>query len=250
MASLFSLKRDKIEMTDAVPIRSTEHSIAESPIISETVSDKVYRWIKNSIINGDLKPGERIIQENLTKQLNVSRTPIRDALQRLSAEKLVVLTPFHGAEVFALSKKSLDEIYEVRLIMESYAAQKACDLITDDIFAELHSINEQIAQNSTSIPVCMDLDRRFHCLVCMTAGSDYIMEVLTSVWDKSDPYKSIFYTLPGSIIRAVDEHQAMLINLRSGDKNALAEAVRAHLHDVINTIHLLSGAFKAQDAPY
>jgi len=231
-------------MADMKPLSMVESIVVESPIISETVSDKVYRWIKNAIINGDLKPGERIIQENLTKYLNVSRTPIRDALQRLSAEKLVILTPFHGAEVFALSKKCLDEIYEVRLIMETYAVQKACDLITEEDIAELHSINEQISKSKSSIASCMDLDRRFHSLICMIAGSDYVMEVLTAVWDKSDPYKSIFYTLPGSINRAVDEHQAMLTNLRSGDKNALAESVRIHLHDVISTIHLLSGAFK------
>jgi len=224
----------------------SEPRAVEAPIISQTVSDKVYRWIKNAIISGDIKPGERIIQENLTKHLNVSRTPVRDALQRLSAEKLVILTPFHGAEVFALSKKSLDEIYEVRIVMEAFAASKACDLITDSELAELRSINDQISKSSASIPKCMELDRRFHSKICLIARSDYIIEVLNAVWDKSDPYKSIFYTLPGSNDRAVEEHSAMLNSLSLRDKDALDKAVHLHLRDVVDTISLLSGAFKAQ----
>ena len=220
----------------------------ESPIISQTVSEKVYQWIKNAIINGDLKPGERIIQENLTKHLKVSRTPVRDALQRLSAEKLVTLTPFYGAEVFALSKKSLNEIYEVRIMMEAYAAKKACDLITDNEIDELHKINNQIAKNRGSISKCMELDRRFHGLICLTAQSEYIIDVLNAAWDKSDPYKSIFYTLPGSADNAVREHSAIINSLRSRDKDALDKSIHTHLHNVVNTISLLSGAVKSQES--
>ncbi len=82
---------------------NTNRPKRESPIVTETVSDKVYRHLKDAIIRGDLRRGQRIVQEQLTEELQVSRTPIRDALQRLSAEGLVVSKPFHGAVVFELS---------------------------------------------------------------------------------------------------------------------------------------------------
>ena len=219
-------------------------NFTESPIASQTVSDKVYQWIKNAIINGDFKPGERIVQDDLTKYLRVSRTPVRDALQRLSTEKLVVITPFHGAEVFALSKKSLDEIYEVRILLESFAAQNACEYITFDEVAELERINNQIAENKFSHQQYMQLDREFHHLLCRTAKSDYIMEILTAAWDKSDPYKSIYFTLPASADHTIAEHAEIIDSIRSRDKAALERSIRLHLTDVVDTISRLSKAFK------
>ena len=80
-----------------------------------TVSDSVYLWIKNAIIQGDFKPGEHIAQESLTKKLGVSRTPVRDAIKRLEAEGLLITRPHCGAVVFQLDRNCLHEIYDIRI---------------------------------------------------------------------------------------------------------------------------------------
>ena len=211
-----------------------EGATVPSPISSQTVSDKVYLWIKNAIINGDLKPGERIVQETLTEQLQVSRTPVRDALQRLDSEGLVIIRPFHGATVFELSPERIHEIYQIRILLESFAAQKALDFITDETLSELSSLNKQILANNSDIQECTACDRAFHGIICATSKLEYVNSILTGVWDQSNPYRSLYYSVPGMVERTYDEHQQILKGLRTKNAKLLESSIRKHLTDVAN----------------
>lgn len=112
------------------------------PIIQyTTVSDSVYLWVKNAIIQGEFKPGEHIAQERLTKTLGVSRTPVRDAIKRLEAEGLLITKPHCGAVVFQLSKERLTEIYDIRILMEQYCAARTCIRASDDDIRQLEEIS-------------------------------------------------------------------------------------------------------------
>ena len=207
-----------------------------TPIDSKTVSDRVYLLIKNAIIDGQLKPGERIVQEKLTQQLNVSRTPVRDALQRLNSEGLVVITPFHGAEVFELSKKSLEELYEIRSVLEDFATQKAIDRISQTELETLKKWNCLLEANKDNIQKCMQYDRLFHSDLCGAAHISYITDILQGIWNKCDPYKSIYYNQPSTIERTLFEHDQIIEALSCKDKILLANAIHEHLGDVVETI--------------
>ena len=112
------------------------------PIIQyTTVSDSVYLWVKNAIIQGEFKPGEHIAQARLTKTLGVSRTPVRDAIKRLEAEGLLITKPHCGAVVFQLSKERLTEIYDIRILMEQYCAARTCIRASDDDIRQLEEIS-------------------------------------------------------------------------------------------------------------
>jgi len=203
---------------------------------STTVSDRVYKWIKDAIISGVLAPGERIIQEQLTQQLCVSRTPVRDALQRLSTEGLVVIKPFYGAMVFELSYKDLKEIYELRILVEQYAARKAINEITEAELNELEELNALIEQHKDNVQECMIYDRDFHYSICSVGQSNFITEVLTGMWNKCDPYKSFYYTIDGNIERTIAEHAQMIRCLRTKDEEGLVNAIDHHLHDVVHNV--------------
>lgn len=206
------------------------------PIDSKTVSDRVYLLIKNAIIDGQIKPGERIVQENLTQQLNVSRTPVRDALQRLNTEGLVVITPFHGAVVFELSKKSLSELYEIRAVLEDFATQKAIDRINQADLDTLKKWNDLFKANKDNVQKCMQYDRLFHSDLCKAAHISYINDILQGIWNKCDPYKSIYYSHPSTIERTLFEHDQIIKALSSKDKILLTNAIHDHLGDVVETI--------------
>jgi len=207
-----------------------------APVVSETVSERVYRIIKNAIIEGTLKPGERIVQENLTQQLNVSRTPVRDALQRLSSEGLVVLTAFHGAEVFELSKKSLEELYEIRIVLENFAAQKALEHIGEEEIKQLEDLNQSFIGSNGDIQKCMQYDRAFHDHLCKAAQLSYINDILQGIWNKCDPYKSLYFRQPKNIERTIFEHDQILKAMRSKQKTKLFDAIQEHLSDVVEDI--------------
>lgn len=207
-----------------------------APIDSQTVSDKVYLLIKNAIVDGQLKPGERIVQEKLTSQLNVSRTPVRDALQRLNTEGLVVNTPFHGAVVFELSKKSLAELYEIRAVLEDFSAQKAIDRIDQAELETLRKWNILFMESKDNILKCMQYDRSFHRDLCGAAHLNYITDILQGIWNKCDPYKSIYYNQPSTIERTYLEHDQIIKALSLKDKKLLTSTIHNHLGDVVETI--------------
>ncbi len=215
---------------------SPEQPSFDIALNSTTVSDRVYKWIKDAIISGVLAPGERIIQEQLTQQLCVSRTPVRDALQRLSTEGLVVMKPFYGAMVFELSYKDLSEIYELRILLEQFAARKAIKEISESELSGLEELNALIEQNKGNVQTCMSYDREFHSSLCSVGQSNFIIEVLTSMWNKCDPYKSFYYTINGNIDRTIAEHAEILRCLQAKDEDGLTKAIDHHLRDVVHTV--------------
>ena len=202
------------------------------PIHSLTVSDRVYLWIKNAIMNGEYKPGERIIQEALTQQLNVSRTPIRDAFQRLSSEGLIVIKPFYGAVVFELNKEDIFQLYELRILLEGFAAKKACQVITEDQIDELEEFNGFMIEHKDDVSKCMFYDQAFHYHMCCAADSEYLLDLLKGVWDKSNPYKSIYYTIDGNLEHTIRDHKEIIQCFRDGDEQRLELAIATHLKDV------------------
>ena len=210
----------------------------ESPIVSETVSDKVYRHLKDAIIRGDLRRGQRIVQEQLTEQLQVSRTPIRDALQRLTAEGLVVSKPFHGAVVFELSESELHELYDIRILMENYACQQTLFTITDEQLEKMAALNDRIITHRSDVHECMACDSAFHMIACCSNNLHYIKPFLDSVWDKSNPYKALYYTVPRYVDETYKQHCQIVESFQKKDPAMLAQTLESHLRDVVSVVSM------------
>ena len=201
-----------------------------------TVSEQVYNKIKTAILNGELTPGERIIQEDLTEQLNVSRTPVREALQRLKSEGLVTIKPFYGAMVFQVSIKELSEIYDIRISIERYAIQKSFPLLTDDDIQELDNLNYSIRQEMPDHFGLMDYDRQFHYLLCHKGVCEYVNQLLNGLWNQCDPYKSLYISNPINAQTMISEHEAIVKCLKKHDIRGVDRAVTRHLEDVVDKI--------------
>lgn len=204
-----------------------------SPIHMDTVSDRVYHYLKSAIIRGDLPTGKRIVQKDLTEQLGVSRTPVRDALQRLSAEGLVYIKPFHGAEVFELSESELHELYDIRIMMENYACQHSATVMPEEAIRELEGLNELILDHKHDVQECMNHDREFHLIMCCTNNLALIRPFLDSVWDKSNPYKALYYTKPMHVDETYVQHSRIIESIKRKDTQALAASIDHHLRDVV-----------------
>lgn len=217
---------------------NTSKAKRESPIVSETVSDKVYRHLKDAIIRGDLRRGQHIVQEKLTEELQVSRTPIRDALQRLSAEGLVVSKPFHGAVVFELSESELHELYDIRILMENYACERSLDTMSKDQIHEMEVLNERILSNRNDVHECMACDSAFHMIACCSNDLHYIKPFLDSVWDKSNPYKSLYYTVPRYVEETYKQHKQIIDCFVRRDRVLLSHSIEGHLRDVVQAVSM------------
>ena len=99
--------------------------------------DVVFNTLRQGILTGELKPGERLMEIHLANKLGVSRTPIREAIRKLELEGLVIMIPRKGAEVADITEKSLRDVLEVRKALEELAVQLACEKITQEELEEL-----------------------------------------------------------------------------------------------------------------
>lgn len=93
--------------------------------------------MRQAILKGELKPGERLLEIALAERLGVSRTPVREAMRKLEQEGLVVMIPRRGAQVASITEKDLNDVLEVRIALENVAIEKACKLITEDELGRL-----------------------------------------------------------------------------------------------------------------
>ena len=105
--------------------------------------DVVFNTLRQAILRGELKPGERLMEVQLANKLGVSRTPIREAIRKLELEGLVLMIPRKGAEVADITEKSLTDVLEVRKALEELAVQLCCDKITKEELKELHEAADE-----------------------------------------------------------------------------------------------------------
>lgn len=209
----------------------------KTPIEIKTVSDSVYLWIKNAIISGDLKPGDHLVQDELTEKLGVSRTPVRDAFKRLQSEGLIINKPYYGVTVFSPSHEELTEIYEIRILIEQYCAARACEVATDEELQSVEDIRKRMDKESPSAKEYMQGDYDFHKRFCEISGcSQVTMEILESLWNKCSSFKSIFFSLPGSPEDTQEKHRAIAESLIRRDKRGVKAAISSHLHTVVEHV--------------
>ena len=150
--------------------------------LPESRVDLIVGMLKDGIISGQLKPGERILEARLAKQIGVSRSPIREAIRRLESEGLFTLVPQKGTFVTKISKKSAEEIYTVRGLLEIHAV---CSAIQNNLYSEeslrnIHFVLEQIQlfEKQQKFIEAVKMDWQFHLEICKACQIDLIIEIL------------------------------------------------------------------------
>lgn len=206
-----------------------------SPLQYRTVADSVYVWMKEAIIRGEFRPGERLAQDRITERLGVSRTPVRDAMKRLATEGLIVIKPRCGAVVFDISEARLTEIYELRILLEQYCAEKACVIATDEQIDAIEQHNLNMRDCMLNSRQFMEEDRLFHREWCAISGCTGTIEILETLWTRCDAFKSIYYALDGKARNTLNEHAKIIQAFRMRDTDAVKRAIDCHLQDVVKT---------------
>ena len=132
--------------------------------------DVVFNTLRQAILRGELKPGERLMEIQLANKLGVSRTPIREAIRKLELEGLVLMIPRKGAEVAEITEKSLRDVLEVRRALEELSVQLACEKITKEEIRELERVAKEFQQvvKSSDITEIAEVDVRFHDIIYLS----------------------------------------------------------------------------------
>jgi DNA-binding GntR family transcriptional regulator len=131
---------------------------------NKPLRERVVEILRDAILTGELKPGEALVETDLATQLGISRAPLREALQQLSAEGLIETIAYHGSRVKELTRKDVEELYSLRTVYETFAARRIIAHGSADAVKRLHDIYEQMLAASTAgdIRLLSLIDRNFH----------------------------------------------------------------------------------------
>jgi DNA-binding GntR family transcriptional regulator len=196
---------------------------------AELLSATVKRLVLDRIVQGHYRPGERIVEFKLAKELGVSQSPVREALRELAAVGIVTIHPRRGARVRLPSAKELADVSVVRAEIDALAARLSAPRIPDATLDALEAlIEEMLAQlDAGDFSGVTEADVRFHHLIA-EASENHALE---RAFDQLAPFARTFITLtlPDVDVRGIVlEHRPILAALRARDAGAAAEAARAH----------------------
>lgn len=201
----------------------------------KSISDQIYEVLKELILLGKITPGERIIESNIAEGLKTSRTPVREAFQRLVQDGLVERLLQGGVRVTVITPQMIKEVYGIRAVLEVYAVELACDNIDSETLLKLKEMARQ-ARKLLSSPEAnrpegwielWRINTSFHETICRAAGSEHLLKVLSQLKDLVMRFR--FLSLRKTRIRAWDEHELMIKYLESKDKSRLKELTKAHV---------------------
>ncbi|EHN09738.1 transcriptional regulator [Patulibacter medicamentivorans] len=193
-------------------------------------ADEAYAALRAQIIRGDLEPGATLRQELLAKQLEVSRTPVREAINRLQAEGLVEVLSSRRSRVAALSRAEIRDIGDMRLALEPLAIGLAVPRLTaTDLRAASFALQD--ADEEGDPATFGERNSRFHLALMDPCGRPRLLDAITSLLDLTDRYHrfAIADESHNDLVR--DEHRRLLDAAASGNVEAAVEATRTHVGD-------------------
>lgn len=192
---------------------------------------EVYSLLRQSIVTGRLKPGQRVTEIDLVNHLGVSRTPIREALMHLEKEGLITMDPGRGAVVSDISKFDLDEIYPIVGALEGLAARLAVANLTDQDIQKLKELNMQLKKSAKNeeVSTYMQLNGEFHQLYIDKSSNQRLSNLLSTYKEQIYRFRLFSLSMPNRMKLSVKEHADLVEAFRRRDANLVERLVRQHV---------------------
>ncbi len=194
-------------------------------------SEVAYRILKKKIVTLELPPASLLNEAELMAELGLGRTPIREALQRLALENLVVILPRRGTIVADLNMSDLQKIFEIRLELEVYAARLAAERATPTQIAEMEALfasSDAIIQRGDYHQL-IHLDHQAHRLLAQAAHNEFLEETLEHLYTHVLRLWYVSLHKVSRLSEAIEEHRDIIAAVKAGDGQRAAEIMRAHV---------------------
>ena len=193
-------------------------------------ADFVYQRLRNGIRSGDFRPGDRMREAALAAKLNVSRTPIREAIRRLASEGFLEVAASRGVMIVQLDKQQVREVYVLREALEGTAARFAAQHASPGEVAEMHEILERHRAARASPESSAKLNRQFHRAIHEAAHNRYLAQALQQLYDTLALLPGTTFAAPGRAEAAQAEHLAILNAIEKRDAEKADRLAREHIH--------------------
>ena len=194
--------------------------------------------IREAIINGTLKPRERLMEIQLAEELGVSRTPVREALRKLELEGFIVMVPRKGAYVADISFKDIADVFEIRAALEALAAGLAAERITDE---ELEEMERLVAEKAEAIAnqdmeKLIKVDTMFHEAIYKASRNQRLTSIISNLREQIQRYRTSSLAYPGRMQRSLEEHRSIVEAIQSRDSQIAQQVAREHIENAENSI--------------
>ena len=205
---------------------------AERPPRFRTKQEYVYAWLRDSILDGTLRPGERLVIDEIARRLEVSAIPVREALQLLQSEGLIAIAPHVGATVAAVSADEIREVFAIMEALETVAARTAAERMTPEDATHLRAIVSSMdeALAGGQLETWAELNRALHRAIGAIAGMPMLQEMTERVLVRWERLRRHYFegVLVPRAEQAQREHHLLVDALAEGDAEAVDKLLQTH----------------------
>jgi DNA-binding GntR family transcriptional regulator len=201
----------------------------------ESLHEQTYQALRTSILSGELSPGERLVETHLAQQLQVSRTPIREALRQLQREGLVTVDSSGGLRIISVSIADAIQLYDCRLALEQMAVQLACQEASD---RALEALEQSVAQAERAVQrqtstlntfEMLNLDYQFHRKISESTGNIWLTGLLDQVFDKMMLLRVQTTRHNPGVLEICTEHRQICAAIATRSPDTAIAAIQSHL---------------------
>ena len=200
--------------------------------------DVVFNTLRQAILRGELKPGERLMEIQLANKLGVSRTPIREAIRKLELEGLVLMIPRKGAEVAEITEKNMRDVLEVRKALEELAVQLACEKITAEEIEEMKKAAEEFRMilKNKDITEIAEADVRFHDIIYMATDNQKLIHLLNKLREQMYRYRVEYLKNPDVHEQLIQEHEEIVYHIKRREKVEATAVTCQHIDNQVSAV--------------
>lgn len=193
--------------------------------------DVVFHTLREAILKGELKPGERLMELQLASRLGVSRTPIREAIRMLELEGLAVTVPRKGAEVAKMTEKDMEDVLQIRRALDELAVGLACDNMTEEKLEQLHEALERFEESTRTgdVQQIAQTDVEFHEVIYQATDNPKLVNMLNNLREQMYRYRVEYLKSDEVYPRLIQEHEEIYKGLKRKDKERVVEIVGYHV---------------------
>lgn len=200
--------------------------------------DVVFNTLREAILKGELKPGERLMELQLASKLGVSRTPIREAIRMLEQEGLAVTIPRKGAEVAKMTEKDMEDVLQIRDALDELAASIACEQITSEELEELKYTMREFEEYTRTADVkrIAEADVRFHDIIYKATRNPKLENMLNNLREQMYRYRVEYLKDEKNYPVLIKEHSEIVEGLSKKNKEKLTAAMHEHVKNQANAV--------------
>lgn len=193
--------------------------------------DVVFQTLREAILKGELKPGERLMELKLAAKLGVSRTPIREAIRMLELEGLAVTIPRRGAEVARMTEKDMEDVLQIRKALDKLAVQLACDKMTIEQLRQLKRAVKNFEESTKlrDVRKVAQADVEFHDIIYRSTGNPKLINMLSNLREQMYRYRVEHLKDDRTYPMLIKEHQEIYDGLERRDKEYVAMVIGDHI---------------------